>query len=132
MHSYPFQVRFSECDGLGHVNNTVYFVYMEEARTDLFRIFNPSLDLNRWNLIIASATCDFRKQATYADKLVVHTYLSKVGSSSMVVEHKIMDEHMEMVAEGKAVMVFFDYEQQKTAPIPESIRSELQGWLRDE
>lgn len=129
MHKYPFQVRFSECDGLGHVNNTVYFVYMEEARRDLFKIFNPALDLKQWNLIIASASCEFRKQATYADLLTVHTYLSKIGNSSMVVEHKIFNVSDELIAEGKAVMIFFNYAEQKAERIPDDLRKELQDWL---
>lgn len=129
MHTYTFQVRFSDCDGLGHVNNTVYFVYMEEARQEIFRIFNPTLELKRWNLIIASATCDFRKQATYAELLRVHTFLSKIGSSSMVVEHRILNEREERVAEGRAVMIFYNYETQKTEPIPSELRPQLESML---
>lgn len=129
MHTYTFQVRFSDCDGLGHVNNTVYFVYMEEARKEIFRIFNPTLELKRWNLIIASATCDFRKQANYAEQLTVHTFLSKIGNSSMVVEHRIHNERDELVAEGRAVMIFFNYETQKTESIPSELRPQLESLL---
>ena len=35
------QVRFNECDALGHVNNAVYYTYMETARTELFRMLDP-------------------------------------------------------------------------------------------
>lgn len=131
MHTYPIRVRFSECDGLGHVNNAVYFVYMEEARTDLFQLFNPSLDLNKWNLIVASAQCQFRKQAAYAEKLEVVTFLSKIGNSSFTVDHLIRNASGETVAEGQVVLVYFDYEQQRSAAIPEAIREQLKSWIQD-
>ncbi|GAA3347828.1 hypothetical protein GCM10017717_23010 [Deinococcus persicinus] len=37
-------VRFNDCDSLGHVNNSVYFTYFEEARKGLFQIFNEFED----------------------------------------------------------------------------------------
>jgi acyl-CoA thioester hydrolase len=72
-------VRFGECDGLGHVNNGTYFTYMEEARMDIFRLFNPTLELSKWNLIVASTRCDFLQQVTYAETLKIFTWISRIG-----------------------------------------------------
>lgn len=44
--------RFSELDGLGHINNTTLPIWFEHARTPLFEIFNPDLKLDGWNLIL--------------------------------------------------------------------------------
>ena len=51
MFTYTIQPRFSETDGMGHINNTVPPVWFEEARIGVFTIFNPSLTPFQWNLI---------------------------------------------------------------------------------
>jgi acyl-CoA thioester hydrolase len=125
MFTYETTVRFSECDALGHVNNTVYFIYFEEARTEIFRIFNSSLDTKRWNLIVASTSCDFLSQVKYAEKLTVYTWIGRLGNSSFEVHHAIKNEKGVWVARGKATLLRFDFDQQKAVPLSESIREEL-------
>ena len=34
---HRLQVRFRDCDPLGHVNNAVYLTYLEQARFNLWR-----------------------------------------------------------------------------------------------
>lgn len=125
MFQYDTVVRFSECDALGHVNNTVYFIYFEEGRTEIFRIFNPELDTNNWNLIVASTTCDFLSQVNYAEKLTVYTWIGRLGNSSFDVEHAIQNEQGVWVARGKATLLGFDFTHNKAVPLSESIRIEL-------
>jgi acyl-CoA thioester hydrolase len=118
-------VRFSDCDALGHVNNAKYFTYFEEARSELFRIFNPELDIQSWNLIVASTRCDFLREVIYAQKISVYTWISRVGTSSFEVEHAIQDEQGLCVARGKATLLAYDFEQKKPTAVSEEIRSAL-------
>jgi acyl-CoA thioester hydrolase len=118
-------VRFNDCDALGHVNNAVYFTYFEEARKELFRIFNPDLDTRHWNLIVASTRCDFLRESVYAQKLTVYTWIGRLGSSSFEVEHAIADEAGNWVARGKAVLLGYDFANKKAVPMTEEIRQAL-------
>ncbi len=118
-------VRFSECDGLGHVNNTTYYIYMEEARVDLFRLFIPSLDLTQWNLIVASTRCDYLQQVKFAEIITTYTWISHIGKSSMIIEHALQNDQNEWVARGQAVMIYYNYETQKAESIPEAIKNTL-------
>ena len=115
-------VRFGECDGLGHVNNVVYFEYMEDARSDVFRLFNPALELKDWNLIVASARCEFLQQIKYAEKIRVYTWFGRLGQSSFDVEHGLQNELGVWVARGQATMIHYDYKLSKSTSIPLSIR----------
>ncbi|WAH38073.1 acyl-CoA thioesterase [Alicyclobacillus dauci] len=125
MFTRNLQVRFSECDGLGHVNNATYFNYMEDARIEVFRMFNPSLSLDKWNLIVASARCDFLAQVTYADHLTVYTWVSHIGNSSFTLDHAIANEQGTWVARGQAALIAFDYTTQKASPITPEVRAQL-------
>lgn len=119
-------VRFSDTDGLGHVNNSNFFTYMEEGRTEIFRLFNPALELRTWNLIVASAGCNFLRQVRLTDTLTVYTWIGKVGNSSFVVEQAIQNDAGEWVARGRAALIHFDYRNQQPVPIPAEIRGQLE------
>jgi acyl-CoA thioester hydrolase len=122
-------VRFGECDGLGHVNNGTYFTYLEEARIDIFRLFNPSLDLSTWNLIVASTRCDFLAQVTYAQTLQVFTWIGKMGNSSFAVEQAIRNEQGEWVARGQTTMIAYDYDTTRSVPLWPQVRDMLESHL---
>ena len=120
-------VRFGECDGLGHVNNGTYFTYMEDARIDVFRLFNPSLDLKMWNLIVASTRCDFLAQVSYAEELTVYTWIPTLGNSSFTAHHAIRKADGTWAARGQAVLLAYDYKQEKPVPLWPEVRAALAG-----
>ncbi|WP_028116626.1 acyl-CoA thioesterase [Ferrimonas senticii] len=116
--------RFMETDALGHINNTVVPVWFEEGRTPIFELFVPQLDLKRWNLILASIQVDFKGQIYYGQPVTVLTQIAKLGNSSFEVLQQALQQD-KVVAEGTAVMVHFDYQQQRSAAIPAAIRQQL-------
>ena len=44
MHEIQISVRFGETDALGHINNTSYFIYLEEARIRFFESIGYNMD----------------------------------------------------------------------------------------
>lgn len=124
MWRHTLQPRFSETDGLGHINNAVLPVWLEEARTDLFRVFNPSLSLQTWNLILKKYDVDFIAQIWREYSVEVETAIEHIGNSSLVVVQRVKQRGQE-VAVGKTVLVHFDYASMKPAPIPEDIKEKL-------
>jgi len=118
-------VRFNDCDALGHVNNSLYFTYMEEARTPIFAICNPDLSVGQWNLIVASARCDFLRQIHYGHQMIVMTWVSRIKTSSFTVDHLVVDGEGLVYARGQAVLIYYDYTSQKPTPLPQSIREQL-------
>lgn len=125
MFQTQISVRFNDCDALGHVNNGMYFTYMEEARTPIFHICNPDLDVGKWNLIVASTRCNFLKQVHFGQELTVWSWIGRLGNSSFVVDHALQDSAGVWVARGQAVLIFFDYQAQRSQPLPELVRAEL-------
>ncbi|WLR49166.1 acyl-CoA thioesterase [Halobacillus litoralis] len=58
-HESRLRVRFCETDMAGHINNTSYFIYLEEARGKFFQEVLPAHVNSVGRFIIASTTCDF-------------------------------------------------------------------------
>jgi acyl-CoA thioester hydrolase len=113
-------------DAMGHVNNTVYFRYMEQARIAWFDALVP--DKHAWSalgIVIVSTSCNFRKPLTYPGTVDVGLFAGAPGGSSVPTfyELRVSDE---LYAEGEAVVVFIDTRSQKPVRIPERIRSLLQ------
>ena len=117
--------RFCETDALGHINNAVLLEWFEQGRIPLFEIFTPDLDPKKWRLIIARTTIDYLKQIHLGKKVQLKTYLSKLGNSSMNVEHELFQDN-EKVAHGTAIMVHFNYSESKSERIPNEERTKLE------
>lgn len=49
MHEFRVNVRFSETDAFGPINNTSYFIYLEEARMKFFEALGLAMDAQPWN-----------------------------------------------------------------------------------
>lgn len=116
--------RFNETDGLGHINNTVIPVWFEAAREPVFAIFNPELDLNKWNLIVAGFNVAFTSPTQYGQAVRIKTWISRIGNSSFEVAQQSWQGD-KMTAEGKTTLVHFDYALDKSQPIPADIKQQL-------
>lgn len=118
------QVRFNDTDMLGHLNNTAYALYAEQARVEFFR----SLGMGRITLILAHISLDFRKQVTFGDKVYVETKVGKVGNSSVTLLQNVF-ANGDIAAEVKSVVVLFDYQAQKSKAISDELREKLEAYL---
>lgn len=120
--------RFYETDALGHINNTVINGWFETGRTPLFQIFNPEMNLGTWNLILARVEIDYVAQTHYGTDVEIRSWIERIGNSSFVVAQEAWQNDA-CVAKGKAVQVFFNYSTQKTEPIPDILRKELEKYV---
>ncbi|MCM3619364.1 acyl-CoA thioesterase [Sutcliffiella horikoshii] len=85
--SHGVKVRFSETDMFGHMNNTVPFVYFEEARIEFFKSLGFMQDWTKASSntipVVADLQCDFLKQVYFGDELEVCVKAHQVGTSSV-------------------------------------------------
>lgn len=124
------QPRFNDTDALGHISNTSIPAWFEEARTELFRIFHPSLELKTWPLILARTEIDFVAQTFWGDEVTIKTYIGKLGNSSCHVVQEAWQKN-NIVAKGLAVLIHFDYAANQSVSIPQAIRDQLSAHIVD-
>ncbi len=128
MFTEEFKIRFYETDALRHVNNTVVPQWFETAREPVFKVFNPSLQLDNWPLIVAGFSVDFLAQIHYGKNVTVHTGIERIGNSSFVVLQYAYQDGIK-VAKGSTTLVNFDYTTQRSSPISDDIKATLSQWL---
>ncbi len=124
----PIAVRFRDIDGMGHVNNAVYFTYIEAARTEYLMRVMTAKRMDEVDWIVATAALSFKRPVAYGDPIEVRVKPTKVGTTSFTLFYEIRDTRDGgLVAEGETVIVMFDYAKLEKKPIPASVRKKLEA-----
>ena len=127
--STHFAMRWSDMDALGHVNNAMYFTYMEQARIAWFQ----QLNLGNINIqakegpILANASCTFLKPILYPNEITVSITVNTPGRTSVHTHYHIgVAGQPDDYAHGEATIVWMNYLKQQPTPIPPTLRTQLE------
>ena len=124
-HVESIPMRWGDMDAMGHVNNTVYFRYMEQARIAWFEALVPSAQAwGEVGIVIVNASCNFRKPINYPGTVEVKVYAGAPGGSSVPTFYEL-SLNDETYADGAATVVFIGRDQ-RPLRIPDRIRSLMQ------
>lgn len=130
-HKIPIQIRFKDIDRMGHVNNANYLTYIELARVKYFEDV-VRLD-KKWSpevgIILARIEIDFKAPVFLHDIIFVYTRCSRIGTKSITLDWAVVrqkENSEEVVAQGIAVLVCYDYRSEKTIPVPEEHRRAIE------
>ena len=123
--SVPIELRFADLDAYGHVNNAIYFTFLETARTKLFHDkFIEFMDQALLFLVV-KAECEYKLPIGLKDTLVVSLEMARVGNSSFDIDYELHNGNGKTFAKAKTVMVCYDGQAQKPIRIPESFKQLL-------
>lgn len=121
---YEQNVAWGDMDAFGHVNNVIYYRYIESARIcylDVLNIFK--LDINT---VVASSQCKYLKPVFYPDQLKIGIRVEEIRNSAFRMNYLIWSiAQQQNVALGEAVIVCVDKENMQKTLIPEIIREKI-------
>ena len=126
LHVTQIPIRWGDMDAYGHVNNTVYFRYMEQARVEWIEEMHFPVRPGGSGPVITNAACTFLMPMNYPGTVEVRTYGEHPGRSSL-------QTHVEMLidgtlyAEGSAKVVWMDTQTGKSVPLPDELRALLEA-----
>lgn len=122
-------VRFSDTDGLGHVNNANYLSFLEVSRIDYLRSVVGRVKIEEFGVIIARIEIDYKSPVLHHEKLMVGCRVSEIGGSSIHMEYRIEEKTSgRLVAEAKSVMVAFDYALNKPVRVSDEWREKMEAY----
>ena len=124
-HTAAIEVRFADTDAMGHVNNAVYLTYCEMARirywTDVTGEPVAAGHEGAESLILAEARITYRAPVYHGETVIVETRANHIGRSSFTLEHRLTacapSGDPRLVATSDSVMVRYDYETERPAPL---------------
>jgi len=123
---YPIEIRYSDLDPQGHVNNARFLTFFEQARVNYLihlGLFDKDQSFIDIGIIIADAHVTFKEPVFFRTDAQVGVRISRLGNKSMQMEYSMrdMDTGLE-VASGSTTVVTFDYTAHQTIPVPDPWR----------
>ena len=117
-------IRWGDMDVMGHVNNTVYFRYLETIRIEWLLSVGAKPDPAGQGPVIVNAFCNFIKQLEYPGDVLARHFVANLGRSSFdtYITLERVDQPGIVYAEGGATTVWVDFPAQKSTPLPEWLR----------
>ncbi|HEX2490706.1 MAG TPA: thioesterase family protein [Blastocatellia bacterium] len=122
------EVRWGDMDSQGHVNNAVYFTYLESARVELIRKtgFKGKQAGDAEGPALVSASCDFKRQVVYPATLDVGVRVERIGRRSFETSYGIfVHDTDQFVASARSVNAWVDYAAEAAVELPSWFRAAL-------
>ena len=125
VHEMTVPIRWGDMDAMGHVNNTLYFRYLEIARIEWMHSIGALPDPKGEGPVIVNAFCNFYKQLEYPGDIRVKMYVSEPGRTTFeswcTIER--IDQPGVVYAAGGATTIWVDFPAQKARPLPDWMRA---------
>ncbi|MGM7636476.1 acyl-CoA thioesterase [Bacillus sp. Hm123] len=126
---HPVSVRFSETDMFGHLNNTVPFVYFEEARIEFFKETGLMEDWVKEDsstmIVVADLQCDFIQQVFFGEKLKIFVKAATIGQSSVDLHYKGVNQNGNICFVGRGRVVQISKDTHKPCSLTEDMKEKL-------
>jgi acyl-CoA thioester hydrolase len=137
-HQYEIQLRFTDFDIMGHINNTKHLVFVESARIDYMEtIHGHKLHEKEIMSIVAHVDIDYLKPIFPGQQVTIFTRCCRIGNKSYQLESLSVvgdlkdKESLSIVAKANAVIVSYDYKSETTFPLPTELIGYLTAYEKD-
>lgn len=125
------QVRFSDLDVLGHVNNNIYFSYFELTRVHYFReLLGEHWDWKQFGIVLAKNEVEYVRSVLLNDEPEIRMYTEHIGTKSFTLLYELVVKDI-VYAKGRSVQVCFDATSEQTIPVPEKMREVLARLIKE-
>ncbi|MBQ0959667.1 acyl-CoA thioesterase [Ideonella sp. 4Y11] len=126
-HEMVIPIRWGDMDMMGHVNNTVYFRYMEIVRIEWLSAIGGQPNPAGQGPVIVNAFCNFIRQLEYPGDVLARHYVANPGRSSFdtFITLERTDQPGVIYAEGGATTVWMDFPSGKSTPMPDWLRAKV-------
>jgi len=132
--TYRFPVKlqlrldWSEMDLFGHINNVMYFKFIQASRVNYWEHVGLMRDYYKDKIgpILVSTGCQFSKPLFYPDNIVIEVRVEFIKTTSIGLHHRISNGKNELVAEAHDVIVLYNFIKNEKVPIPAELRAAIE------
>ena len=126
-HRTRIQVRYSDTDMMGHINNAAYAQFLEIARMEFLDTLLPPA-ARPAAIVLARLELNYRREVHLGQRVEVLTALTNVGNSSWTYGFQLLADDV-LSADGSSVQVHIDPQSRRPSPLPAEMRELLTSAL---
>lgn len=131
-HQMPAQLRFSDVDSFGHVNNSVYFSLFDMCKTKYFLDVVGDDVFQQMAIVVAHVSANFLAPIFYPDEIVIQTSVIRLGNKSFTLYQRALNiRTQDIKCECQTIMVAFDHKQNKSISLPQKIRQKIADYEKN-
>ncbi len=125
-HKMPVQLRFSDVDQFGHVNNSVYFALYDLAKTTYMKEVFGTNDWNDLAIVVANINANFFQPVFFSDEVYIETSVVHLGNKSFTLLQRAVSENThEVKCECRTVMVGYDIKNKEPKQIADEYKEAI-------
>lgn len=130
--SYPLiveqAVTWGDMDAHGHVNNVVYFRYMENARVEFYRRIGKYEFEERTGitLVVKSTGCRYISSLSFPDRIAIGARVTEMNNEQILMQYIVVNAGTNQVAAlGEATIVAVRVADNSKVPFPEELKARI-------
>lgn len=130
VHVCDMSVRWGDMDALQHVNNSMYLVYLQEARLDwIHAMADTNNDGAMRTSLVATSEITYHRPIVWPATVRIEIYCERIGNSSATLGYRLVNANDVdcLYAVCRTVMVWVDPKTHRPCSIPAQLRASLQG-----
>lgn len=128
IHTTAHRLRYNDTDRLGHVNNAVFAVMLEQGRSELAVEAGLPIDANGQALVIVRLELEFLREMAWPGTVTIETEVARLGNRSFTLRQRLVSTD-ELCARAVTVLVVMDRAARRAVPLDGMWRDSLTRWL---
>ena len=125
-HVMPVQIRFSDVDQYGHMNNSSYFSIYDLAKNSYMRDVFGDKNWNDIGIVVANINADFLAPVFFSDELYIETTVVHLGHKSFTLLQRAINKASGVLkCQCRTVMVGYDMATKEPVELPDSFKQTI-------
>ena len=122
------RLRFNDTDALGHVNNAVFAVMLEQGRAELVRLAGIGTHTPGHMVVIVRMELDFKAEMSWPGDVVIETEVAGIGNRSLRLRQRLLQDG-KLCGAAMTVIALVDRAAGRAVPLSEAQRQALEPWM---
>ena len=120
------QIRMTDLDPFGHVNNGVIYSYYDVGRLHYLTQMEEDIQWETMDKVIVHTECDFMESILFDDHISVETKMMEIGNKSIKMIQRIVDNNSGRIKSTcLSILSGYDRENNCSKEIPEEFKEKV-------
>ena len=123
------QIRMTDLDPFGHVNNGVIYSYYDVGRLHYLSHIEDNLQWETIDKVVVRTECDFINSILFTDDISVETKVIEIGNKSIKMKQQIIDNTTRRIKSTcLSILSGYDKEKDTSKEISQKVKEQIKAF----